>query len=303
MKIGIVGAGGIGSYYAGLLSRAGHDVVLIARGAHLDAINARGLEVRTPSEQFVAHPGTSRSGDALTGCDYVVVAVKGYSLPEVTPMIADAARGGAVVVPLLNGVDVAERLIAGGVPRSAILGGLATVSLFRTDAGVVERRSAFDRVVVGELDRQKTERAERFTAALSGVGTSARVSDDIQLDLWRKFAFIVTINVMCGLTRRPAGAILSTDRGRAFVAATLAETVAVSRAGATPLSDDDEERLRTDLLALPAAMQPSFLADLERGGPTELDLLAGAVSRMGRERKVATPIHDVASTVFEAATA
>src|SRR5579885_3675652 len=99
MKIGFVGAGGIGSWYAGLLSRGGHDVVLIARGAHLDAINARGLEVRGPSETFIAHPKATSNGGELAGCEYVVVSVKGYSIPEVAPMIAAAARGGATVVP------------------------------------------------------------------------------------------------------------------------------------------------------------------------------------------------------------
>src|SRR5437879_2364154 len=114
MKIGIVGAGGIGSYYAGLLSRAGHSVRLIARGEHLDAIRARGLEVKTPDETFVAKPEATDDGGSLAGCDYVIVSVKSYSLPEVAGMIVNAAKSGATIVPLLNGVDVAERLEALG---------------------------------------------------------------------------------------------------------------------------------------------------------------------------------------------
>lgn len=302
MKIGFVGAGAIGSWYAGLLSRAGHDVVLIARGPHLDAIAARGLEVHEPSGSFVAHPVATSNGDELEGCEYVVISVKSYSIPEVTPMIAAAARAGATVIPLLNGVDVADRLQQGGVPRDTIVGGLAAVSLFRTAPGIVERRSPFDRVVVGEFDRRTSVRTKAFAEALERVGVSASVSDDIAHDLWRKFAFIVPMTIACGLTRRPMGAMLSTERGRAVVAATLAELAAVSRAGDTALSADDEARIRTDLLGLAPTMRPSFLADLERGGPTEVDVLAGAVSRMGRERGIATPIHDVASAAFEAAT-
>ena len=302
MKIGFVGAGGIGSWYAGLLSRAGHDVILIARGAHLDAIKARGLAVRAPNETFVAHPTATANADDLASCEYVVVSVKSYSIPEVSPMIAAAARAGATVIPLLNGVEVADRLASGGVPRESIVGGLAAVSLFRTDPGVVERRSPFDRIVIGEFDGHASARTKKFADALSAVGVSASVSGDIAHDLWRKFAFIVPMTVASGLTRRPMGAMLSTDRGRAFIGATLAELAAVSRAGETAISEDDEARIRTDLLGISPAMQPSFLADLERGGPTEVDALAGAVSRMGRERGVSTPIHDFASTVFEAAT-
>lgn len=302
MKIGFVGAGGIGSWYAGLLSRAGHDVVLIARGAHLDAVKTRGLEVHAPNETFVAHPTATANPGDLAGCEYVVVSVKSYSIPDVSPMIAAAARRGATVIPLLNGVDVADRLASAGVPRDTIVGGLAAVSLFRTGPGVVERRSPFDRIVVGEFGGQPSARTKQFADALNAVGVSASVSANISHDLWRKFAFIVPMTIASGLTRRPMGAMLSTERGRAFIAETLGELAAVSRAGDTAISQDDEARIRTDLLGLSPAMQPSFLADLERGGPTEVDALAGAVSRMGRERGVSTPIHDFASTVFEAAT-
>src|ERR1043166_8947188 len=112
MKIGIVGAGGIGSYYAGLMSRAGHPVRLIARGDHLDAIRSRGLEVKTPDETFIAKPEATSDGNDLRDSDYVIVAVKSYSLTEVAPTLVVAAKAGAAIVPLLNGVDVAERLEA-----------------------------------------------------------------------------------------------------------------------------------------------------------------------------------------------
>ncbi|HEX4681354.1 MAG TPA: 2-dehydropantoate 2-reductase [Gemmatimonadaceae bacterium] len=305
MNVGFVGGGGIGSYYAGLLTRAGHDVRLITRGDHLRAIVERGLDVRTPESQFIVRPRASDDGGILTGCEYVVVAVKGYSIPEVAPMIAAAARDGAAVIPLLNGVDAAERLSAAGVPREKILGGLATVSVFRTAPGVVERKSPIDRIIVGGFDRKDhalSVLSKRFATALSDAGVSASASDDIRLDLWRKFALIVPMTVASGLTRRPMGATLATSRGRDLVAGCLAEIAAVSRGGDTPLSNDDEARIRADLFALPASMRPSFLADLERGGPTEVEMLAGAVSRIGRERGVPTPIHDVAAAVFEAAT-
>jgi 2-dehydropantoate 2-reductase len=302
VDIGVAGAGGIGSYYAGLLSRAGHRVRLIARGDHLAAIEAKGLEVRTPSETFVARPDVTGDAGRLAGCEYVIVAVKGYSLPEIGPALKAAAASGAAIVPLLNGVDVPQRLEALGVPRASIVGGLVAASLVRSAPGVVERRSAFDRMALGELDRVDRPRATKLVDAMTAAGTDARVSGDIMLDSWRKFAFIVPMTVACGLSRQPMGPVLAGERGRDLVTGALREIVAVSRACGAFLSDDDEAKVRTDLLALPAGMRPSFLADLEAGGPTELDLLAGAVSRLGREGSVATPIHDVATAAFESAT-
>lgn len=302
MKVGIIGAGGIGGYYAGLLRRDGVDVRLIARGDHLAAIKARGLEIRTPEDRFVVQVDASDDGDRLRGCDYVIVAVKGYSLDDIGPMLARAAQGGAAVVPLLNGVDIAARLEALGVPRSAIIGGLARVSVFRIEPGVIERRSPFERIVVGEFDRAPSQRTTDLVAALLRAGSLASVSDDIGLDLWRKFAFIVPMTVACGLSREPAGRVFARPRGRELVTNSLREIVAVSRGAGTPLTDADEAQISSDLFALSANMFPSFYFDLIRGGPTEVETLAGAVSRLGRACGVPTPVHDVATAAFDIAT-
>src|SRR5262249_23567267 len=157
-----VGAGGIGGYYAGLLSRAGHAVRLLARGAHLAAIQQRGLEIRTPDETFVTHPEATDDGTGLIGCGYVFVTVKGYWLAEGGAVVAAAAKGGAAIIPLLNGIDVVERLVALGVPRDAIIGGFVRASLVRTEPGVISRLSPFDLIVVGELDRAARERTSRL---------------------------------------------------------------------------------------------------------------------------------------------
>jgi 2-dehydropantoate 2-reductase len=302
VKIGFVGAGGIGSYYGGLLSRAGHDVKLYARGDHLAAICSKGLEVRTPKEKFIARLDASANADVVAHCDVVFVAVKSYSLPEVGPVVAAAAMNGAAIVGLLNGVDIAERLRSLGVPRDRIVGGLVRASIVRSAPGVVDRLSEFDRITVGEFDGAITDRVTRIGTALREAGVTADVSDDISHDLWRKFAFIVPMNVACGLSRRPMGYSLSTERGRALVAGSLHEIVCVARACEVTLTDQHEMFLRNDLFALAPQTRPSFLLDLERGGPTELDLLAGTVSRLGALRGVPTPIHDVAVAAFEAAT-
>lgn len=302
MKIGVVGAGGIGSYYTGLLTRAGNAVRLIARGDHLAAIQGHGLEVRVPGETFTVAPDATSDSALLADCEYVIVAVKVYSLASVAPALVAAAQHGATIVPLLNGVDVAERLMALGVPKESIVGGLIAASLVRSAPGVVERRSPFDRIVLGELDRAPRDRSKRLIEAFAAAGVASRVSDDIALDLWRKFAFIVPITVGCGLSRQPAGRVLATPNGRALFAGALREIVDVSRTSLSPLSADDETRIRDDLFALPTAMRPSFLLDLEHGGPTEVDLLAGTVSRIGRDHGIPTPIHDVATAAFEIAT-
>jgi 2-dehydropantoate 2-reductase len=277
-------------------------VRLIARGDHLTAIKEHGLRIKRPDEQFVVQLDATDDISAIADRDVVIVAVKGYSLGDIGPGLVAAAKHGASIVPLLNGVDIAERLEKLGVPRASIVGGLAAVSLFRTEPGVIERRSPFDRIVIGELDRVPRERTSCLVDALAAAGTSARLSDDMPVDLWRKFGLIVPMNVACGLSRREIGYTLASELGRALILGSLSEIVAVSRVAGAALGDDDAAKLRADLLALPFGTRPSFLADLERGGPTELDQLAATVCRLGREGGVATPIHDVATAAFDAAT-
>src|SRR4051794_41956354 len=116
MNIAILGAGGVGSYYGGTLTRAGHRVALLARGAHLEALRQRGLEVRTPEETFTAAVEGVEDADELRDIELAVVAVKSYSLAEIAPAARLLAERGAGVLPLLNGVEAAGRAVPAAVP-------------------------------------------------------------------------------------------------------------------------------------------------------------------------------------------
>jgi 2-dehydropantoate 2-reductase len=294
LRFAILGAGGVGGYYGGELARAGYGVALLARGAHLDAIRARGLEVRTPEGAFSVRLDATDDPAALGAADVAVVAVKTYSLAEVVPAARLLAERGAAVLPFLNGVEAAERLVAGGVPEGAVLGGLTQVSVAKVAPGVVERKSPFRNVVVGELGGGASARAGRIAQAFLDAGVSARVSVEIIADLWRKFAFIAPMAAACGLARAPIGSVRDAPYGRLLLERAVREVVAVARARGVLASADEAAKILAFIEALPAAMKPSFLLDLEGGGPTELDDLSGAVARLGREAGVETPVHDTA---------
>jgi 2-dehydropantoate 2-reductase len=219
-------------------------------------------------------------------------------------VFAPAARllavRGAVVLPLLNGVEAADRLIEAGVPGERVLGGLTEISAVRIGPGIVERRSPFQRVVVGERAGGASERAERIASVFREAGAEARASNDITADLWRKLAFIATMSAACGLARTSIGPVREAPLGNLLIERALREVTAVARARGVPLPADTEEKLLGFVSGLPGAMKPSFLLDLESGGPTELDDLSGAVSRLGRQAGVETPIHDAATAALSA---
>jgi 2-dehydropantoate 2-reductase len=298
MRIAVLGAGGVGGYYGGILARAGHDVALLARGAHLEALRENGLEVRTPEGAFTVQVAAEDDPEALGPADLAIVAVKTYSLLEIAPAAAILARKGADVLPLLNGVDAADRLIESGVPAERVLGGLTEISAARVAPGVVERRSSFHRVVVGERAGGLSERAERIAAAFRGAGADAQASAEIDVDLWRKLAFIASMAAACGLSRTSVGLIRDKPLGHLLIERLVHEAIAVGQGLGIALTRDDETRILGFADSLAAPLKPSLLVDLEAGRPTEIDDLSGAVSRLGRKAGVETPVHDVATAVL-----
>jgi 2-dehydropantoate 2-reductase len=292
MRVSVIGGGGIGSYYAGLLERSGVDTLLFTRGAHLDIVRSRGLAVTTGGEQFTVRISATSEPADLAGSAYALIAVKSYDLESIAPVVADLAGTGTTIVPLLNGVDIADRLVAAGVPRACVLEGLTRISVVRTAPGAVERRSTFQRITVGEADGVSSSRASTLVAALVGAGVEANQAHEIRLDLWRKFLFVEPLASSCGLARGPIGVVRSTDKGRRHLVGAVDEVVAVGTRSGVPWGATDRDDTVRSLETLPEFTKPSFLLDIERGGPNELDVLAGAVARLGRQLGTPTPVHD-----------
>lgn len=301
MRFAILGAGGVGGYYGGLLARNGHDVCVLARTSNLLALQERGLEIRTPGDAFTVRVQASDNVKDFGAVDCALVAVKNYSLAEIAPAAAFLAEQGALIVPLLNGVEVVEQLVAHGVPQAQLVGGLTAISVVRTAPGVFERRSPFQRVVLGESTKSQPERKQRIDAiaqAFREAGVETNVSADITADLWRKFAFIASMAAACGLSRTAIGPLRATGLGRLLIERAVREVISVARARKVALADDEADRAMKVIDGLPEAMKPSLLIDLEAGRPTEIEDLSGAVSRLGKASGVETPVHDTAAAAI-----
>lgn len=302
MRIAVLGAGGVGGYFGAVLARAGHDVVLFARGEHLDAIQRDGLTIRTGAESFtVPVPATSDPAE-LGRAELAIIAVKSYSVAQIAPVAARLATAGATILPLLNGVDAAGLLERHGVPPGQVVGGLTMVSAAKVAPGVIQRAPWHERIVLGELDGSMSQRVERAAEALREAGIDAVGTRDIQVELWRKFNMLCAMAAACGLARSNVAGIRDTPLGHALIERAVAEIAAVGRARGVAIPADQEAATLQRIDSSPGSMKPSFLLDVERGGPTELDVLSGAVARMGRATGVPTPVHDTAAAALAAAT-
>jgi 2-dehydropantoate 2-reductase len=274
---------------------------VLARTANLAALKEHGLEVRMPGEKFTVPVQASDNVKDFGAVDCVLLAVKNYSLAEVAPAAIELAKQGALIVPLLNGVEVADRLLELGVPRERLVGGLTAISAVRVAPGVFERFSPFQRVVMGELDASQPERAQRVAAmvqAFREVGVDSEASKDITADLWRKFTFIASLAAACGLSRSALGPLRATPLGYLMIERLTREVISVARARKVTLASDEAERTMKAIAGLPDGLKPSLLVDLEAGRPTEIDDLSGAVSRLGKAAGVETPVHDTAAAAI-----
>jgi 2-dehydropantoate 2-reductase len=118
------------------------------------------------------------------------------------------------------------------------------------------------------------------------------------VELWQKYVFITALAAVCGLARAPIGPVRVAPGGARLIERAVGEVVAVARARGVALPDDEAPRTCAYIATLPAAMKPSFLLDLEAGGPTELDILSGAVVRLAAELNLECPVHETAATVL-----
>jgi 2-dehydropantoate 2-reductase len=298
MRFVMIGVGGVGGCFGGELARAGHDVTMFARGAHLEAIRQKGLTIRAPDDEFVVRVGATDDPAEIGDADVAIVTVKSYSLRDVMPVTRAVAERGAVVVPFLNGVTAADELIAGGVPKSRVLGGLAKISAARVAPGVIERRSGFQSAVIGELGGGVSDRASAIAAALRGANIDARASESIDVELWQKFVFITAVAAVCGLTRTPIGPVRDAPGGRTLIERAVSEVVTIARAQGVALPADETAKTCAFIETLPPGMKPSFLLDLEAGGQTELATLSGAVAKFASDLRIQCPVHETVTTVL-----
>lgn len=294
MKIAIMGSGGVGGYYGGLLARAGEDVTFIARGAHLAALRADGLRVKSVHGDFSVVPAHARDAPAEIGLvDLVLVCVKTPGTERAARAIKPLVAPGTMVVSLQNGIDAAER-IGAIVGMEHMLGGATWISCSIEAPGVIGQYSQFRRVVVGELDGKVTPRAQVLYEALRRTEATVELSADIRKVLWTKFVFIAAFSGVGSLTRTAIGDYRDVPETRALLESLMREVEAVARASGVALDADDAVAGALAIVDTVAAeLKASMQRDVEMGRPSELESMVGVIGRRGRALGVPTPVADM----------
>jgi 2-dehydropantoate 2-reductase len=297
LRIAILGAGGVGGYFGGRLAAAGADVTFVARGAHLAALQSRGLRIHSFKGDLHL-PRVSATDDPSTigTVDIVLFTVKLYDAEAASRILMPLVGRDTAVIPLQNGVDGVD-VVMRAVGRQHTAGGTVYVAAVIAEPGVI-RHSALDHLIFGELDGSRSARLERLFDACRPAGFQTTLSDDVQADIWTKFVRLSVFSGMTAVTRCPIGPIVADPDLFEMVKTAAHETMAVARAKGVHVPDSVIDDVDRAYRALPPHMKSSMLEDLERGRPLELPWLSGAVVRLGREVGVDTPTHRFIAAVL-----
>lgn len=293
MRIAVFGAGAVGGYFGGRLAQAGEDVVVIARGEHLEAMRARGLRVESIEGDFTIKPVQATDDPAAIGVvDAVLVAVKAWQVPQAAREMRPLVGAETFVVPLENGVEAPSQLAA-VLGEEHVLGGLCRIISALVEPGHIRHAGISPTITFGELDRRRSERVEGLYEAFQRAeGVTPTIASDIHVAMWEKFLFIAALSGVGAVTRAPVGVLRSLPETRAMLVEAMDEILLVAQARDVALPRETVAETMAFIDGLPPQGTASMQRDVMAGRPSELESQNGAVVRLGQEVGIEAPLHN-----------
>jgi 2-dehydropantoate 2-reductase len=292
MKIGVVGAGGVGGYYGAQLALAGSEVGLIARGDHLAAIREHDLRIRADDGDFTVRVAASDDPADIGPCDAVLFCVKSYDTDQAAALLGPLLKPETGVVSLQNGVDNEEK-IAARIGLEHVLGGVSFILAHIAEPGVVEQVGSVRRVIFGELDGSRSERVERLLAEFRKAEIDSDLANDIRVVLWDKFAFLCALAGLTAVTRLPIDELLAVPETRKLFREMVREVSIVARAEGVELADDIVDQKTAFVETLGPDSFSSLHRDLVTGRRLELDALHGELTRRAARHGILVPVSEI----------
>ncbi|WP_028225287.1 ketopantoate reductase family protein [Paraburkholderia ferrariae] len=291
MKIAVMGAGTVGCYYGGMLARAGHDVVLIGRAQHVEAIEREGLHLETQQfDERIGQPHLTASTDpaAVEGAQLVLFCVKSTDTESAGASIGSHLAADTLVLTLQNGVDNAERLR--GAIAQEVAAAVVYVATEMAGPGHVRHHGR------GELVIEPSSQSAVVAQTLIDAGVPTQISANVRGALWAKLILNCAYNALSAIAQLPYGRLVQGEGVRASMHDIVAECIAVAQADGVSLPPDVDLAVRRIAETMPGQYS-STAQDMARGKRSEIDHLNGLVVRRGETLGVATPANRLLHTL------
>lgn len=289
MNVLIMGTGGVGGYFGALLGRAGHRLTVVARGAHLEALQSNGLRIETAIEDDFTVPvhalPTPEPGRVF---DLIIMSVKSYDVDEAIHLIRHGVGPDTAILTLLNGVESGEQIAAAFGPER-VLDGVVYIESFIKEPGVVAQVGGPRRAVFGNRNGANGDREKKLFDEFLAAGWNVELADNVVGALWNKFAYLGPYAAFNTVTNLNSGQLCQAPESEAMMRDMVAEYVAVGNAEGADLGpsivEDILERFRNPMIGM-----TSMLRDRVNGKRIEHDALVGSVIKRGVAKGVATPM-------------
>jgi len=303
MRFAILGSGAVGGYFGAKLANAGQDVTFVARGAHLDAIRSKGLEVKSAKLGDFTVKAAAESDTARIGAvDVAIVSVKAYDNATALPMLGPLIGPETAVLTLQNGVDSTDD-VAAIVGERHVLGGTTYVATALEAPGLIVQTGVHRSIIFGEVfaDRSRiSPRVQAIADVLAAADIQITPVADARVPIWDKFVYLVPFSGFTGAARLPIGFIWQYPHVQDMFYAASREVAAIAQAEGVTISPNRFDTLKEYMENIPPTTRSSLLIDLEQKKRIEVEALQGAAVRRAARHGVPVPIVSTLYAVLKA---
>lgn len=288
MRLLVVGAGSVGGYFGARLAAAGRDVTFLVRPRRAGQI-ADGITIRTRNEDAVIPVKTLLAGQQSDPFDAILLAVKAYQLDAAVDEIRAHVGAATMILPVLNGMKHMDALRS-RFGAGHVIGGFAQIVTSLDAQGRIVDQGVFHELVYGEWDGARSSRIAALDRQLSGAGFNARLSMEIEREMWEKWAFLSSMAAITCLMVGDIGQVARTVGGGGFVEKLFAEVLQVVAAAGQPLSEGFRSRTLVLLTDRNSTLTSSMFRDMQAARPVEAEQIIGDLIARGGAKGVPTPL-------------
>jgi 2-dehydropantoate 2-reductase len=288
VKITIVGAGAVGGYFGARWQEAGHDVTFLVREGRKAQLQQTGLVLKSPQGDAHLVPTLATRAEDIPECDLVLVGVKNYHLTGALSNIVKLAQKGAYVLPLLNGIEHFQVLQdACGTDR--VLGGLVHIITTLNSEGHIIHTHRAHHITFGPLHESQVAFCERLMVESASANMVLVKSDNIMVDVWKKYAFITAFSGVTTASRLPIDEVVAYKPTAAIFRSALEEMSMLAQADGWSLPEDYVASQMAFIESMPKGATSSMHQDFRKGLPLEVERLQGAALRVAEQHGLDVP--------------
>lgn len=287
MKEYLIGPGAVGGFYGGMIAKSGADITFVGREPSFSVIKERGLVLKRPSGIQLIHPKIIEHISEIDHPDVVILTVKSYDLEEVARELVTVVKPESTVITLQNGLDNDKKVLK--YLNCEVLPGLVLVAAAKISANEIIQKGDQKKLVFGPRDGKITPKMKEIYEIFKKAGIDAVLSENIALELWKKFIFVVAFSSATVAGRCSIGEALHNPELFSLYSQVLQEAIDVGEKEGIVFEPDIFETTLKGALNFDPTTKSSLLVDLENGRPTEVEALQGAVIRLAKKHGLAVP--------------